>query len=159
MDELTFTVEGKPEPGGSKKGFLHPHTKQVIVVDANAKVKPWRNLVASVAQQRFGLLVLEGPLAVTFKFYVERPKGHYGTGANELHVRESAPARPGVRPDVLKLARAVEDALTDILWRDDAQIVEEHIEKHYGLPQRVEIHVRQLEETVVQVEGQLALSA
>lgn len=158
MDELTFTVEGKPEPGGSKKGFVHPHTGVVVIVDANAKVKPWKNLVASVGMKLTDLDLFEGPLSVTFKFYLERPKGHYGTGANALKVKDSAPAHPTSRPDVLKLARAVEDALTDVVWRDDAQIVHEVIEKHYGLPQRVEIHVRELEETVVQREGQLALA-
>ena len=35
-------------------------------------------------------------------------------------------------PDVLKLARGVEDALTGIVWRDDAQIVNESLNKVVG---------------------------
>jgi len=35
---------------------------------------------------------------------------------------------------VLKLARAVEDALTGVIWADDAQIVDEVIRKRYGRP-------------------------
>jgi Holliday junction resolvase RusA-like endonuclease len=46
-----------------------------------------------------------------------------------------------VKPDVLKLARAVEDALTGILYRDDAQIVTEVLRKRYGDPPRVEIRL------------------
>jgi predicted short-subunit dehydrogenase-like oxidoreductase (DUF2520 family) len=45
---------------------------------------------------------------------------------------------------VLKLARGVEDALTGIVWRDDAQIVVEHLEKRYGSPARCEVRVKYL---------------
>lgn len=48
---------------------------------------------------------------------------------------------------MLKLARAAEDALTGILWRDDAQICDEVIRKRYGEPARVEIEVRTLGES------------
>ena len=46
---------------------------------------------------------------------------------------------------MLKLARAVEDALTGIVWRDDAQIVDEQLSKVYGEPARVEVDVAELE--------------
>jgi Holliday junction resolvase RusA-like endonuclease len=46
------------------------------------------------------------------------------------------------RPDVLKLARAAEDALTGIVWRDDSQIVHETLAKVYGEPERLEVAVR-----------------
>lgn len=39
-------------------------------------------------------------------------------------------------PDVLKLARGVEDALTGIVWRDDAQIVNESLSKVVVAPPR-----------------------
>jgi len=42
---------------------------------------------------------------------------------------------------VLKLARGVEDALSGILYMDDAQIVSERLTKLYGSPARVEITV------------------
>jgi Holliday junction resolvase RusA-like endonuclease len=38
---------------------------------------------------------------------------------------------PISKPDVLKLARAAEDALTGIIWSDDALIVQEHLYKAY----------------------------
>jgi Holliday junction resolvase RusA-like endonuclease len=68
------------------------------------------------------------PLKVTMAFRFERPKGHYNKHGG---LRNSAPYYHIVRPDALKLARAVEDALTGIVWRDDSQIVFENLMKTY----------------------------
>lgn len=74
--------------------------------------------------------LLDGPLELLVVFTVPRPKGHYGARG----LRPSAPEYPAVRPDVTKLLRAVEDACTGIVWRDDAQIIEQHATKRYGEP-------------------------
>jgi crossover junction endodeoxyribonuclease RusA len=44
-----------------------------------------------------------------------------------------------VKPDLDKVIRATCDALTGILYADDAQIVDTSARKHYGSPERVEI--------------------
>jgi Holliday junction resolvase RusA-like endonuclease len=40
---------------------------------------------------------------------------------------------PVVMPDATKLLRGLEDALTGVVWHDDAQIVSQHVEKRYAL--------------------------
>jgi Holliday junction resolvase RusA-like endonuclease len=77
-------------------------------------------------------------------FVLPRPKGHHGTGRNAGVPKASAPQWPTVKPDTTKLLRAVEDACTSILWRDDAQIVIQTACKVYGDPARCEITVRPL---------------
>ena len=134
---LEFEVLGLAQPAGSKRAFRHPHTGRPIVTDANRKSKPWQAEVkdkAAEAMQLAGLELLCGPLAVEFTFYKPRPKGHYRTGAKAHLLRDSAPVWPSTRPDCLKLARGVEDALTGVVYRDDAQIVDEHLFKRYGEP-------------------------
>lgn len=147
MASLSFTVYGKAQAAGSKRAFKHRTTGAFIVADANAKAKPWKKEVADAAATAMlshaitsnGTLV-DGPLAVQMLFYVPRPKGHYGAKG----LRKSAPRCPTVRPDVLKLARGVEDAMTGIVYRDDAQIVHEQIVKYFGEPARVEVTVEPL---------------
>lgn len=147
---LEFTVFGKSEPAGSKKAV--PQGPRWGVVDANPNAAEWKARVADAAGEHWrpeppaggaddwdGLLT--GPLAVEFVFTVTRPKTQMGTGRNEGTVRRSAPLYPATRPDVLKLARGVEDALTGVVWRDDAQIVDERLRKVYGAPARCEIRV------------------
>lgn len=136
---ITFTVQGTPEPGGSKKAYVV--NDRAVVVDANPRVKGWRSQVAAACRSEYQGALLRGALAVEFTFFVPRPKGHYGTGKNAGTLKGSAPQYPAVRPDVLKLARGTEDALTDVLWADDALIVEERLLKLYGEPARCEVTV------------------
>ncbi len=129
---ICFDVHGRAEPAGSKKGFLHPATKQVMVTDANPRAKSWKQEVASAAAAAYRGPLLTGPLSVAFVFFVTRPKGHYRTGSNAHLLKDSAPEHPTVRPDLLKLARGVEDALTGVVYTDDSLIVDERLMKMYG---------------------------
>lgn len=143
---IDFIVYGIAQPAGSKRGFIRGG--RVVVTDANERSRPWKALVSDAAVEAMMTAdgksrvlelapPLQGPLALTLIFTVPRPKGHYGVKG----IRPSAPGYPTVKPDVLKLARGVEDALTGICYRDDAQIVRETLVKEYGEPARVEITV------------------
>ena len=81
-----------------------------------------------------GKQVKTGPLELRVTFVFTRPKGHYGSGRNEGRLKPSAPLYVRTRPDVDKLVRAVADAITGIVCRDDSQLVIVHAEKHYGEP-------------------------
>lgn len=139
-----LTVIGAAQPAGSKRAFVNKKTGRAAVVDANPKSKDWKGEVAKRAGEVWTDELLHGPLEVTFTFYRPRPASHYGTGRNAGKVKGSAPRFPTTRPDVLKLARGVEDALTGVIWRDDAQIVTETLLKQWGNPPRVEIEIEEL---------------
>lgn len=129
---IAFHVPGIPAPGGSKKyvGRSKKTGRALIVDDAGKRNKDWRASVAWAGKAAMrGQPLLEGPLKVRFEFVLPRPKGHLGAKG----LKPSAPAWPTVKPDALKLTRSSEDALTGVVWRDDAQIVQESIEKRYGV--------------------------
>jgi Holliday junction resolvase RusA-like endonuclease len=137
---VAFTAYGVPQPAGSKKAFVRGG--RALIVDDAKGSEPWKKTIAQVAGAVMaGRTFLEGPLRLDVDFYLPRPKGHMGTGRNAGHVRGSAPAFPIVKPDATKLLRAVEDSLTGVVWRDDAQVAEQHVRKHYGEPARVEVRV------------------
>jgi len=145
---LRLTVYGVAQPAGSKRAFYNKSAGRVLVTDANKKARPWKAEVVAAARTAMlaesvtetGVLV-DGPLMLTLTFYAPRPRGHFGAKG----VKPSAPDWPIVRPDVLKLARGVEDACTGVIWRDDAQIVVENLRKEYGEPARVEVAVERLQ--------------
>ena len=141
MTLLQFEVFGTPQPAGSKRPFTW-HAKDgrsgTNMVDANPKAKDWKRTVAIAAADVFKGDLLEGPLAVEFFFEVPRPQGHFG----KRGLLDSAPTHPTVKPDVLKLARAVEDALSKVVYRDDAQIVEETLIKRYGERARLRVTIQ-----------------
>lgn len=141
---IHLTVFGKPEPRGSKvpivlydratgKPRLDPRGKVILFPkDDNPRSKPWMTKVARAARAKFGELKLAGPLELRLRFYLARPGYHFGTGRNAGVIKpQFANARHTVRPDRLKLARAVEDALTGVLYVDDAQTCAGPVEKHY----------------------------
>jgi Holliday junction resolvase RusA-like endonuclease len=136
---VAIVVYGDCQPAGSKRAFFRPGMKHPSVVDDNSKSKGWKHVVAYSARQVYQGPLLEGPLRFTATFYRPRLQGHYGSGKNASKLKASAPEYPTTKPDVLKLARAAEDALTNVVWRDDAQIVDEHLFKRWGEPARVEI--------------------
>ncbi len=154
MAEIRITVIGKPQPAGSKSAFAirtkdGTPTGQVNVRDANKKAPGWMKLVKATGARVVGdpYNLLDGPVNVSMTFYVARPKGHYGTGRNAHRLKDSAPPFPTSKPDSLKLARGTEDALTGVVWRDDAQVVDLDVHKRYVVPaldprERAEIVVR-----------------
>lgn len=138
---LRFVVHGKPEPAGSKKGYIvgKPPRQHVNIVDDNDELKPWQ---AKVREHVAGELpddfdVWDGPVSLNLTFYRPRNVGHFGTGRNAGVVLPSAPPYPHTVPDALKLARGVEDALTGVLWANDSRIVDEHLFKRWGPAQVV----------------------
>lgn len=138
---LSFTVIGRPAPGGSKRAFVDKAGHARVTEDAKRN-KPWRALIAAAAVEAMADRDLfAGPLALDVRFYVARPVGHFGSGRNREVVRPAAPAFPAVRPDVTKLLRALEDALTGLVWRDDAQVVMQTAAKRYGNPERAEVRI------------------
>ena len=129
---VSFFVPGLPAPGGSKKAFYNKHLGRAIIVDDCKRNASWKNTVKVFAVQAFDGAPLSGPLELTIEFRMPRPKGHYRTGRNANMLRDSAPAYPTTKPDATKLIRSTEDALTGILWGDDAQVVVQHGSKVYA---------------------------
>lgn len=123
---IRFTVFGKPKPQGSKR-----HVGHGIMVESSKGLKPWRQEVSGTALAlQAAMFPAHVPVEITLNFYFTKPK--------------SAKRRAmTTKPDSSKLLRAIEDALTGIIYADDAQIVETHIRKHYGGPERVEIRIQE----------------
>ncbi|MGA4726273.1 RusA family crossover junction endodeoxyribonuclease [Micromonospora taraxaci] len=119
---ITITAYGQPAPQGSKR-----HVGNGVMVESSKYVKPWREAVKAAALdvRGAGWVSLDAPLVASMVFTFARPRGHYRTGRNAHLLRDTAPARPATTPDLSKLIRSTEDALTDAgIWRDDARVVE-----------------------------------
>ena len=133
-DTLTLAIPGTPVAQGSKR-----HVGGGRMIEMNKDLHPWRRDIAMTAVEQ-NAEIRDGAISVTLDFYFTRPRGHFG----KRGLRPSAPARPSVRPDIDKLARAVLDALTGIAFRDDGQVAELVCRKHYaaeGKPPGVTVEI------------------
>lgn len=129
---VSFTVPGTPVPQGSKAAFV-VKGRAVIADDNRAQLKPYR---ATVAAHAFAAMYdreqLAGPLLLALEFVMPRPKSHFRTGRYAGQLREAAPRYVGTRPDIDKLARSIADALSGVVFRDDAQVASLQASKVYG---------------------------
>lgn len=155
---ITFTVYGQALTAGNKTPIpIHVHGKPLMrngrivtrVVEGNPKTKDWKAAVSIAARQAYQGDLLRGPLQLSLTFYRPRPGGHLGKNGLNKSGRDNP--FPITRPDTVKLTRAIEDALTGVIWKDDSQIVRHALAKDWGEPSRVEITVA--EPTVVLGEG------
>ena len=105
----------------------------------------WMALVGQVAAAHYDGELLKGPLRLFLQFVRVRPMGHFGTGRNAGTVKDSAPRYPTTIPDTVKLARAVEDALTKVIWHDDSQVVVHELHKSYGKQACVKVVIETLD--------------
>lgn len=111
---ITIRVIGLPGPQGSKsfKGMRGGHA---VLVESSKKVKPWRESVkaAAIAVMN-GADPLDGPLIVSMVFTMPKPKA----------APKTRRTYPQTKPDLSKLIRSTEDALTDSgCWKDDARVI------------------------------------
>ncbi len=120
---LRIVVFGDPAPQGSKafKGMLKGKDgrQHAVMAESSKKVKPWRqDVVAAAVDAREAAGnpdPLDCALSVRMIFTLPKPK--------------SAPKRRRIyamrKPDVSKLARSTEDALTTaMIWTDDSRVAE-----------------------------------
>lgn len=123
---MKIVVYGLPGPQGSKsfKGTFkgkdgRQHAK---LVESSKKVKPWRDDVKYAAEVAIGQrddpgdwVPMDGPILLVVVFTLPAPKS----------LPKHIPSFPSKQPDLSKLVRSTEDALTSAgVWRDDACVVE-----------------------------------
>lgn len=109
---IEFTVYGLPAPQGSKR-----YVGNGRMIESSKKVRPWREAVKWAAREAMAAAgiasPLDAPLVASMTFTMPRPKS---APKSRRHADR--------KPDLSKLIRSTEDALTDAgLIADDARIV------------------------------------
>lgn len=116
---VSFEVYGVAQPQGSKTAFVR-NGRAVLVEGRRGASREafagWRAAVATAArdwQQGHNAPLYDGALALEVLFYLPRPKS----------LKKSI-LYPATRPDLSKLVRCLEDALTGVVISDDSRIID-----------------------------------
>lgn len=149
---IVVRVYGEPAPQGSKQAFalragnkcpkckrarlLWRHgsfcstcqsgTPVINMTEMATGFTAWRNAVkaAATAVMLGGAVRIVGPVQAAVTFTLTRPKYHY-TPKGALSAEGHRNPYPDGPPDLSKLIRATEDALTDAkVWADDSRVVD-----------------------------------
>lgn len=127
VTRIDFDVLGLPAAQGSMRAFVRGG-RAYVTHDAKGDLMAWRNAIATEARAALhDAAALGGAVKVNVTFHLPRPKGHFGVRG----LLPAAPAEPTTKPDIDRLVRAALDAMTGVLFVDDAQVVELHVRKCY----------------------------
>lgn len=168
---LDLTVGGRAAPGGSKTATpvmrkqggrwvpqLDGRGRPIVKLRPASKfTKPWMDTVAKAARVAWaGLRPLEGPLWVDITVHETRPDSHFRQVDRQPVLKHDAPAYPhrSATGDSGKLRRAIEDALTGIVWIDDKRVVDGADRKRYAEENYVVIRVGMMAAQTAEDAGQ-----
>jgi len=130
---ITFSVPGNPVPQprvrvSTRGGFARAY------VPSKHPVHDYRTQLATAARDA-GLTATGNPLDVVIDAVFERPKSHM----LKKGLKSTAPVLP--RPDVDNVAKAVLDALQDVMG-DDSMVARLVVEKSYGPEARTTVRIQ-----------------
>lgn len=113
-----------PAPQGSKTPWG---------TEANPNTMPWREAIAAqaaaVMEAAGAQTIMKGPMGIKIVYYFPRVGSHFRSNGD---LKPNAPLLKDSKPDLDKLDRAIGDALSKLVYRDDAQIASKHVTKQYG---------------------------
>jgi len=183
MRKVKFFVGGmEPRPKGSYNAYVvnWPRTKDKVmslcrsilggrkffpmtqVVPASKGMKKWEKAVNDKA--RTAMLAdpgpIENPVIVKMQFFLKRPQNHTGSGRNEGVLKEWAERLlPTKTPDLDKLIRSTNDAMTGVVYTDDCQIVAIIPTKRYGKNPGVMIEVAEMTLEMLDVFDKISIES
>jgi Holliday junction resolvase RusA-like endonuclease len=127
---IRFEVVGRAQQKGSARAFVvknkhNPEKPRAVVTSTNTNAKHWeadvRYSAALVLPDSH--VLWPGAVAIAVMFIMPRPKSLKDKWAPYLKA-----------PDLDKLLRCIGDALTNVVWKDDAQVVFGVQHKRYARP-------------------------
>lgn len=155
---IEFFVPGRPQQKGSKtaiprrdkltgKYLLDFQERPIIdTIDANRKSPKWMKHVKKVSiEKMLQATPLQGPVKLSARFYFSRILKHYLRRKSGDILRDDAPHWHTSTPDQSKLIRAIEDAMSGVVYGDDRQIAV------YGLIEKV--YTEKSEGVLIRVES------
>jgi Holliday junction resolvase RusA-like endonuclease len=123
----SFFVAGRPAPQGSKVSLGRGRFKE-----SSPYLDAWRNDVRNAASKHFGEAPLFAPVLVEYIFVFPRPKHHYVANDPSRPLKKDLSFWVTKTPDLDKLQRSTNDALTGVVWVDDCRIAATLSQKCFG---------------------------
>lgn len=114
---ISFFVQGSPVAW--HRSGQNRHTGVTFKVKADVI---WQRHIRTQAILHRPNIMPTGPVFLNVIFFMPRPKYHK-PGVNYVHTK---------RPDLDNLIKNVKDALTKSMYKDDSQVVEEHLRKIFA---------------------------
>ena len=131
--EISFTIPGKPiakgRPRFARRGkFTKTYTPK--------ETANYETLIKYAAMEHVPEQLWTGPVEMHIKVYKPMLKSF---SKKKADLALSGELRPLSKPDWDNYGKIFGDALNEVIYKDDSQIVSATVEKYYGDPPRVEV--------------------
>ncbi|MCC0701504.1 RusA family crossover junction endodeoxyribonuclease [Clostridioides sp. ES-S-0049-02] len=128
--KINFTIDG--EPIGKERPRMNTYTKRTYTPN---KTKHYEELIKWLYQSKVKHY-FEGYIKMTLRCYYSIAKS---SSKKVKEQKRNNVLRPSKKPDIDNVVKIVADALNDIAYKDDTQIVEVVASKYYSDKPRIEV--------------------
>ena len=135
MEQLVFEVPGKPRGKGRPRASVVAGRARMYTP---AETASYENKILLCYQQRHSGKRFLAPVSLEVEAYFSVPRSY--TKKRAALCAQNA-LRPTCKPDMDNIVKAVADALNGVAYADDSGIVELHISKRYGSPERLVVRL------------------
>lgn len=147
MEEITFTVPGKPQgkarPRAARAGaHVRMYTPEKTVSYENKIMACYLaacQVDGRAARAGQSVLRFASPVEMWIEAYFEVPKSYPKAKAAKCLANDPPPC---CKPDMDNITKAVADALNGVAYKDDTAITDQHITKRYSSPARLVVRLR-----------------
>lgn len=133
--KVDFTIDGEPE--GKARPRFNTKTGRAYTTDRTRMYEDYTKLLYRSQIKHF----FEGYIRLTVKAYYKIAK------SDSKKIKEQKRAnilRPSKKPDIDNVYKLIADALNDIAYKDDTQIIEGAFYKYYSDNPRVEVTIESI---------------
>lgn len=141
MNTLTIEIPGPPI--GQGRPIFSTVCGHVRAYDAekSRNYKAFVKLIAAQEIEKQQWKLYELPVKLNIDAYFEVPKSKSKKFKAEALEGKQMPTK---KPDIDNIVKAIQDALNNLAYKDDAYICDLHVTKHYSEVPRVEVEVSHL---------------
>lgn len=138
LEPVTFHIPGEPQGKGrarsfvTKRGFIGHYTPD--------KTRSYEGIVASLAMDAMGdRPPFDGPVQIDLSAFFGVPQSW---SRKKQAAALAGMTKPGKKPDLDNIAKAITDGMNGVVMRDDSLIVAARLSKRYGPQPMVVVTVR-----------------
>ena len=135
---IRFTVPGKPQGKARARTVYNPKQKRSYSYTPDNTVL-YENLIKTryleVTDKKYEN---KEPLHVTIRAFYEPPKS---VSKKRMELMLAGYEKPCKKPDIDNIAKVILDALNDVAYHDDTQVISLCMQKKYSKEARVEVEI------------------
>lgn len=136
-EPVTFHIPGEPQGKGRARSFL---MRGRIVTTTPPKTRSYEGIVASLAMDAMGdRPPFDGPVQIDLSAFFGVPQSW---SRKKQAAALAGMMKPGKKPDLDNIAKAITDGMNGVVMRDDSLIVAARLSKRYGPQPMVVVTVK-----------------